>query len=168
MAERAELGHQLVLYDVQGPAARQPRDQRLLRPAAGRHERLGRKDALGQRLLDDVLALGQEQPDREPVALGLQLAGSLQPRVRARGDRLHADVRQAAAASAAFAVSASTAKALGSLTAMSASTLRSSSTSASFRPCIIWLYDIPFWRAPALMRMIHSRRKSRLRTRRSR
>ena len=31
-----------------------------------------------------------------------------------------------------------------------------------------WLYDMPFWRAAALMRVIHRRRKSRLLLRRSR
>src|SRR5262249_23496369 len=56
----------------------------------------------------------------------------------------------------------------GSLTARSASTFRSRSISAAFRPAMNWLYDSPFARAPALMRMIQSFRNSRFLTLRSR
>ena len=51
---------------------------------------------------------------------------------------------------------------------MSARILRSTSISASDSPFIKRLYDSPFARAAALMRVIHSARNSRLRTRRSR
>src|SRR4029079_18980771 len=56
----------------------------------------------------------------------------------------------------------------GSRTAMSASTLRSRSMPASFRPLISRLYEMPFRRAAALIRMIQRRRKSRFLLRRSR
>jgi hypothetical protein len=46
--------------------------------------------------------------------------------------------------------------------------IRSSSISAAFRPAMNWLYESPFARAPALMRMIQSFRNSRFRTLRSR
>src|SRR5581483_7238241 len=73
-----------------------------------------------------------------------------------------------ACASAAFACSASSPNFAGSLTARSARILRSSSTSAAFSPATNWLYESPFARAPALMRMIQRRRNSRFRTLRSR
>src|SRR5262249_47614499 len=72
------------------------------------------------------------------------------------------------ASSADFACAASSANAAGSRAAMSASTLRSSSTFAAFMPAMNWLYERPLARAPALMRMIQSRRKARLRFFRSR
>src|SRR5581483_1016228 len=70
--------------------------------------------------------------------------------------------------SADFACSASFPNATGSLMARSERTLRSSSTPASFRPEMNWLYERPFARAPALMRMIQSRRNVRFLTFRSR
>src|SRR5207253_10620682 len=63
--------------------------------------------------------------------------------------------------SAAFACSAIAPNAAGSLTARSASTFRSSSMPAFEQPCTNWLYESPFARAAALIRMIHSRRNSR-------
>src|SRR5688572_33129572 len=66
-----------------------------------------------------------------------------------------------AASSADFTFSASAPKPAGSLMAMSDRTLRSISIPAFFRPCMNTLYDIPCWCAPALMRTIHSFRKSR-------
>src|SRR5690349_9368308 len=71
-------------------------------------------------------------------------------------------------ASAAFACCTISPNFAGSAIARSARTLRSSSTFAAFRPAMNWLYDNPFARAPALMRMIPSFRNSRLRTLRSR
>jgi large subunit ribosomal protein L20 len=66
------------------------------------------------------------------------------------------------------AISTIAAKAGASLTARSARILRSTSTPASFRPWIMRLYVMPLARAPALIRVIHSWRKSPLRSRRSR
>jgi hypothetical protein len=48
------------------------------------------------------------------------------------------------------------------------SILRLISIPAAVNPCISWLYETPSALAAALMRAIHSRRKLRLRTRRSR
>src|SRR5262249_49560781 len=59
-------------------------------------------------------------------------------------------------ASADFACSAISPNLAGSETARSASTLRSRSISAAFRPAMNWLYERPFARAPALIRMIQS------------
>ena len=58
--------------------------------------------------------------------------------------------------------------AAGSLTARSASTFRSSSMPAFEQPCTNWLYESPFSRAAALMRMIQRLRIVRLRALRSR
>jgi len=74
---------------------------------------------------------------------------------------LFEDLADAQALSAALACSAIMPNACGSFAASSASTLRSSSISAFFSPLTNWLYESPFWRAAALMRMIQSRRKSR-------
>src|SRR5262249_2648596 len=67
-----------------------------------------------------------------------------------------------------FACSASAPNACGSLTASSASTLRSSSMLAFFIPATNWLYERPLARAPALIRMIQSRRNVRFFALRSR
>src|SRR5690606_9944941 len=69
---------------------------------------------------------------------------------------------------AAFATPTSVANAAGSLTARSASTRRSTVTSAALRPWMKRLYVRPSARAAALMRWIHSLRKSPLRALRSR
>src|SRR6266480_7659767 len=66
-----------------------------------------------------------------------------------------------AASRADLAFSARAVNAAESLTAMSERTLRSISMPAFLRPCMKTEYDIPCWCAPALMRMIHSLRKSR-------
>src|SRR5262249_13417985 len=71
------------------------------------------------------------------------------------------DLAERQACSAAFACSAIAPNACGSLTASSASTLRSSGMSALRSPDISWLYERPFCRAAALMRMIHRRRNVR-------
>jgi len=89
------------------------------------------------------------RPDRNPLVLMARRV--LQP-----------------AASASRARSAKRRKVSASRTAMSARILRSSSTPASCRPCMNCEYDMPCWRAAALMRVIHRRRKSRLRFFRSR
>src|SRR5689334_7084784 len=159
MAERADVGRQAVLHLVHRAATREPRDERLVGRAVGGDERLGGQDAGGERLLDDVLALGQELAQLAPPPRRLEAAGVLQPLVLPRGDQ---------AARAAFAATASASNAFGSETAMSARTLRSSSISAFRSPNMNWLYDRPCWRAPAWMRLIQGRRKSRLRVRRSR
>ena len=67
-----------------------------------------------------------------------------------------------------LAVSTSEANVAGSFTASSASIRRSTCTPARPRPWMKRLYVMPFWRAAALMRWIHRRRKSPLRLRRSR
>jgi hypothetical protein len=63
-------------------------------------------------------------------------------------------VLRQADSSADFACCAIAPNAWGSLTASSASTLRSSGISALRNPAMSWLYESPFWRAAALMRMI--------------
>ena len=87
--QRAQLSHQRVGHHLYRAAARQPGDQRLVGGSVCGHERLDRQHPVRQRLADDVLALGQEHARGDAVALGLELAGSLQPRVRARRDRFH-------------------------------------------------------------------------------
>ena len=120
-------------------------------------------DRLGRRRLDEILALADEEPELVAPAPLVQLADELELLVVARRD--HAAMPRGAlarqAASADLACSASLPNAAGSLIARSASTLRSSSTFAAFRPEMNWLYESPFARAPALMRMIQSRRNSR-------
>src|SRR5262245_14863526 len=68
----------------------------------------------------------------------------------------------------ALASSAILANASASWTARSASILRSTSTPALARPAIRRLYEMPFWRAAALMRVIQRLRKSLFFLRRSR
>ena len=68
--------------------------------------------------------------------------------------------RRFQASSAALACSAIAPNAAGSLTARSASTLRSSSMPAFAQPCTNWLYESPFARAAALIRVIQSLRNS--------
>src|SRR5438445_8813076 len=65
------------------------------------------------------------------------------------------------AGAAALAAATRAAKAASSRAAMSASDLRSRSMPARLRPAMNWLYEMSWARAAALMRMIHSRRKSR-------
>src|SRR5690606_935525 len=60
----------------------------------------------------------------------------------------------------ALATSTRALNAAGSLTARSARILRSTSTSAAFRPWMKRLYVMPWARAAALIRWIHRRRKS--------
>jgi len=81
MAERPDVGQEAVLDDVHGAAASEPVDERLVGRPAGGDECLGGQDPGRQRLLDDVLALGQELPQLPPPARGLQAAGVLQARV---------------------------------------------------------------------------------------
>jgi hypothetical protein len=66
---------------VHRAAAREPLDERLVRRAGGGDERLDRQDPGRERLLDDVLTLGQELPELAAPARGLQPAGVLQARV---------------------------------------------------------------------------------------
>src|SRR5439155_4233565 len=114
-------------------------------------EQLDRLDAA--RGHDEILALDREEAELLPPAPLVQLADELQPLVVLGGDQ--------ALASAAFACSAICPNAAGSLTARSASTFRSSSMPALAQPLTNWLYDRPFARAAALIRMIQSRRNSR-------
>ena len=62
---------------------------------------------------------------------------------------------------ASLAVFAKVANAAASDTAKSANILRLTSIPANFNPCINLLYDNPFIRAAALIRVIHNLRKSR-------
>src|SRR4051812_3066415 len=110
--------------------------------------------AAPRRGFDQILPLDNEQPELVAPAALVQLADELQPLVVAGGD-------QSAVASAAFACSTIWPNAPGSLTARSASTLRSSSMPAFEQPFTNWLYERPFARAAALIRMIQRRRKSR-------
>ena len=130
MAERADVGQQPVLDLVHRAAAGQALDETLVGRARRGHESLGGQDPGGERLLDDVLALGQELAELAPPPRGLEAPRVLQPLVLPRGDQ---------AASAAFAAVASASNAFGSDTAMSASTLRSRSISAFFSPNMNWL-----------------------------
>src|SRR5207247_6569403 len=114
-------------------------------------EQLDRLDSGRRRRVDEVLSLRREQPELVAPAAVVQLADELELLVLARGDQLDW-------ASADLACSTMAPKAFGSLTARSASTLRSSSMFAFLSPATNWLYESPFARAPALMRMIHSRR----------
>jgi hypothetical protein len=68
---------------VHRAAAGQPLDERLVGRAGGGDERLDGQDRRGERLLDDVLALGQELPQLAPAARRLEPAGVLQTRVLA-------------------------------------------------------------------------------------
>jgi hypothetical protein len=83
VAERPDVGQEPVLDDVHRTAARQPLDERLVGRAGGGDERLDGQDPRRERLLDDVLALGQELPQLAPAARGLEPAGVLQARVLA-------------------------------------------------------------------------------------
>src|SRR5262249_13265785 len=123
-------------------------------------EHVGRLEPGGERSVDEILALADEQAELRPRAPALQPAHQLQARVRSRGDPL--------AASADFACSPIRPNAAGSVTARSASTCRSSSISALRQPATNWLYESPCWRAAALMRMIQRLRIVRFRFLRSR
>jgi hypothetical protein len=116
-----------------------------------------RRDLCEERRLD-VLAR-DEQLELVAPAPVVELADELEPLVVARGDQ----VCRADLACSAIAVNAA-----GSLTARSARTLRSSSMPALPQPFTNWLYERPFARAAALMRVIQSWRNVRFRTLRSR
>ena len=62
-------------------AAGEPLDERLVGRAGGGDEGLDGQDPRRERLLDDVLTLGQELPELAAAARGLQPAGVLQARV---------------------------------------------------------------------------------------
>ncbi|HET7171088.1 MAG TPA: hypothetical protein VFI18_05595 [Gaiellales bacterium] len=83
MAERADAGQEPILHDVHRPAAGEALDERLVGRACGRDERLGGQDPGGQRLLDDVLALGQELAQLAAATRGQQPARVLQTGVLA-------------------------------------------------------------------------------------
>src|SRR5438105_14561771 len=110
---------------------------------------------------DKILAFRDKQPKLVSPAPVMELADELEPLVVAGGD-------QASTLSAALACSAIAPNAAGSLTARSARILRSSSMPALPQPWMNWLYDSPFCRAAALMRVIQSWRKVRFLTFRSR
>jgi hypothetical protein len=114
--------------------------------------------------LDEILSLDREQPELVAPAPVMELADELEPLVVAGGDQ----ACSAVFCSAVFACSAIAPNATGSLTARSASTFRSSSIPAFVQPCTNWLYESPFARAAALIRVIQSFRNSRFRTFRSR
>ena len=129
------------------------RDRDAVEPAAlGHVDRLGLPARAG-RGLDQVLALGDEQPQLvAPLAAG-ELADLLELFVVGAGDRHGSGQKKGAApirrgarevglvvagqaVDASRALSANRRKVSGSRTAMSASTLRSSSMPASLRPCM--------------------------------
>jgi hypothetical protein len=83
MAQRPDVGQEAILDHVHRAAARQALDERLVGRAGGGDEGLDRQDPRRERLLDDVLALGQELPELAPAARGLQLPGVLEARVLA-------------------------------------------------------------------------------------
>src|SRR5215207_5177111 len=99
-----------------------------------RDEEVDRLDPGRLRRLDEIFALG----DEEPFAVALRARGEAphepQPRVRGRRDQ-----DGTGCDSAAFACSAIRPNAAGSETARSARILRSSSISAFFRPEMNWL-----------------------------
>src|SRR3954453_848959 len=105
---------------------------------------------------------------REPGAdVGIQRRAAALARLRLMQEGF-LELGVQAVSSADFACSAIAPNACGSLTASSARTFRSSSMSAFFSPAINWLYERPLARAPALIRMIQSRRKVRFFALRSR
>jgi hypothetical protein len=83
MAEGADAGQEPVLNDVYRPAAGEPLHERLVGRALGGDERLGGQDPGGERLLDDVLALGQELAQLAPPPRGQQATRVLEPGVLA-------------------------------------------------------------------------------------
>jgi hypothetical protein len=119
MRERRDFGEQLGRDRLTG-------DEQLDRLETGRVCRL-----------NEVLALGDEQPELVTPAPVMELADELEPLVVARGDQAVVDP------SAALACSAIAPNAAGSLTARSASTFRSSSMPALPQPWTNWLYDRP-------------------------
>src|SRR6266550_7164761 len=120
-----------------------------------RDKRLDRLDPCREGRLHEIFTFSDEEPELVAPAPVVQLPDELELLVLARGDQA------ASEPSADLAFSAIAPKACGSLTARSASTLRSSSISAFFKPATNWLYESPFARAAALIRMIQSRdRKS--------
>src|SRR5437763_11854910 len=164
MRERRHLGQQL-RFDIR------PRDEHVRRFDRGREP-----------CLEQILPLDREQPELVAPAPVMEFADELEPLVVAGCDQAPAPPEAARsfgraaaasapslpAASAAFACSAIAPNAAGSLTARSASTFRSSSIPAFGQPCTNWLYERPFARAAALIRVIQSFRNSRFRTFRSR
>jgi hypothetical protein len=115
--------------------------------------------------LDEILALGGEQPRLLPVLpCGEELADEPELLVVARLDQ----AAETSVSSEAFARSATTANAAGSDTARSARDLRSSSIPARRTPAMNLLYDRPLARAAALIRTIQSERNVRFLTFRSR
>src|SRR6185369_7547525 len=147
---------------------------------------LHRSTDLDEELLDQpgrqglphrLRTFGQEPAEGVAVAPAQQLASSDDPGRPLRGRAVpgsgiaEESAGQAAASgagSAARAAATRPAKVVASFTASSARILRSTSTPARRRPWMSRLYVMPFARAAALMRVIHSWRKSPLRSRRSR
>src|SRR5439155_6760242 len=137
--------------------------EQLRRDVLARHEQLDRLDPCLPGRVDEVLALGHEEPELVAPAPVGELADELELLVVA-GD----DQAAVCCSSADFACCAMAPKAAGSLTARSARTFRSSVIPALRQPATNWLYESPFARAAALMRMIQSRRNARFRFFRSR
>ena len=81
MPEGSDVGQEPILDHVHRAAAREPLDERLVGRAGGGDEGLDGQDPRRERLLDDVLTLGQELPELAAAARGLQPAGVLQARV---------------------------------------------------------------------------------------
>ena len=97
-------------------------------------EQLDRLDLRRPRRVDEILALGNEEPELVAPAPVGELAYELELLVVA-GD----DQAAVCCSSAVFACSAMTPKAAGSLTARSASTFRSSVIPALRQPATNWL-----------------------------
>ncbi len=108
------------------------RKRRDLGQQLGRHgltgdQELDRLEPRRERRVDEIFALGEEQPELVAPVARMQLADELQLRVRSGLDQV---------ARANFACSAIAANASGSETARSASTLRSSPISAFRQPAM--------------------------------
>src|SRR5690606_35986084 len=114
------------------------------------------------RLADRLRPFGEKPPGRRPSGARGQLPGGHHPWCAVGEDLLRdqADFFASWAGTFCLASSTSAVNAVVSLTARSARILRSTSTSAAFRPWMKRLYVMPWARAAALIRWIHRRRKS--------
>src|SRR5690606_11229837 len=122
-------------------------------------DRLG---TLGEELagLGTECASGEPPSDLDPSGADGQVAGARHWCGAAGQATVSALGALTSSGRLALATSTRALNAAGSLTARSARILRSTSTSAAFRPWMNRLYVMPWARAAALIRWIHRRRKS--------